>query len=331
MRNVLVALLFLCSVGVSAQINITPYIPDDISRAYPDAANVLESKLNNILAANDISTTMQSPRFVLTGNWVDETKDVVRGTPPQIAYTLNVNLFIGDCETGTKYASETFRVKGVGATEEKAHLAAIKNLQVKSSQMSDFVKKGKERIVGYYEDNRDKIFSQINTLIAKHDYEEAAYQLCLIPMECSYYSTAQSKICDVYPLIIDNQANALFTEAKSIWASNQTESGASQVMSLVAQINPNASCYSEVQSFIEKVTAKVNLINEREYAAYQQRLAHQREMEKQSLAHQQEMEKREMASRERLQSQRIAAVRDIAVAYAKRRTNVYVLKKYYWY
>lgn len=320
MRKLLFGLLLLCGTSLSAQINITPYLPDELEIMYPDAAKVLESKLNNILSVNGISTDMGQSRFVLTGNWTNETKDVVSGAPLQIAYTLNINLYIGDGATGTKYVSETFRVKGVGATEEKAHLAAIRNLQAQSSKMSSFVRKGKDRIVNYYEDNKEKIQAGIRSLVAKYDYEEAVYQLCLVPMECSYYNEVQEMVSSLYPRIIDTQAAAQLTEAKAVWASDQTANGANQVITLVSQINPNASCYSEVQDFVNTVTAKVNQINEREYAIY-----------KQNLKHQQEMEKLELQKNENLQSQRIAAARDIAVAYAKRRPQVILYRTRYWF
>lgn len=281
-------LLCFASISLQAQINITPYMPDEIANNFPDASKILESKLNNILSANKIKTQMGDSRFVLTGNWVPETKDVVGGAPAQIAYTLNINLYIGDGELGTKYVSETFRVKGVGATEEKAHLAAIRNLQASNQKMSEFVQKGKERIIDYYEQNKDNLLSSINALITKQDYDEAVYQLCLIPMECSYYLEVQEKINGVYQRIIDNQAEPIFTEAKALWASNQNADGASKVIDLVSQIDPNASCYPDVQKFIASVNAKINLINERAYATYQKKLAHRQEMDKLELEAQRE-------------------------------------------
>ena len=177
MRWVLILIASVISISVKAQIYITPFMPDDIVGAYPDAARVLESKLNNILSANGIKTQMGDSRFILTGNWIPETKDVIGAAPTQIAYTLNVNLYIGDGEDGTKYISETFRVKGVGSTEEKAHLAAIRNLQSNSQKMSAFVQKGMERIISYYEQNKDNIMASINSLVTKQDYDEAVYQL----------------------------------------------------------------------------------------------------------------------------------------------------------
>lgn len=280
MRCVFILMMSVMCISVNAQIHITPFMPDEIVNAYPDAAKVLESKLNNILSSNGIKTQMGDSRFILTGNWIPETKDVVGSAPTQIAYTLNINLYIGDGEDGTKYISETFRVKGVGTTEEKAHLAAIRNLQSSNQRISVFVQKGKERIISYYEQNKENIMASINSLITKEDYDEAVYQLCLIPMECSYYADVQSQINDVFQRIIDNKSEPIFTEAKTLWAANQNANGASQVIDLVSQIDPNASCYPAVQKFIEMINAKINLINERAYATYQKKLAHRQEMDK---------------------------------------------------
>ena len=295
MRWVFILIASVISISVNAQIYITPFMPDDIVEAYPDAARVLESKLNNILSANGIKTQMGDSRFILTGNWIPETKDVIGAAPTQIAYTLNVNLFIGDGEDGTKYISETFRVKGVGSTEEKAHLAAIRNLQSNSQKMSAFVQKGMERIISYYEQNKDNIMASINSLVTKQDYDEAVYQLCLIPMECSYYVDVQSKINYVYQRVIDNRAESIFTEAKALWAANQNAKGTSQVIDLVSQIDPNASCYLDVQKFIATVNAKINLINEQAYATYQKKLAHRQEMDKLELEAQREQNRLDAA------------------------------------
>lgn len=280
MRCVLILIMGVMYISVKAQIHITPFMPDEIVNSYPDAAKVLESKLNHILYANGIKTQMGDSRFILTGNWIPETKDVIGSAPTQIAYTLNINLYIGDGEDGTKYISETFRVKGVGSTEEKAHLAAIRNLQSNNQKISLFVQKGKERIISYYEQNKGNIMASIKSLISKKDYDEALFQLCLIPMECTYYVDVQSKKNDVYQRIIDNRAELIFTEAKALWAANQNTNGASRVIDLVSQIDPNAACYPAVHEFIAIVNDKINLINERAYATYQKKLAHRQEMDK---------------------------------------------------
>lgn len=288
MRWLLILITSVICISIKSQIYITPFMPDEIVDTYPDAAKVLESKLNNILSANGIKTQMGDSRFILTGNWIPETKDVISSAPTQIAYTLNINLHIGDGEIGTKYISETFRVKGVGSTEEKALLAAIRNLQSSNHKISTFVQKGKERIISYYEHNKENIMASINSLILNLDYDEAIYQLCLIPMECTYYIDVQSKINYVYQHVIDNRAEPIFTEAQALWAANQNAKGASQIIDLVSQIDPNASCYPDVQKFIATINTKINLINEQSYATYQQKLAHRQEMDKLELEAQRE-------------------------------------------
>lgn len=288
MRCFIMLIMSVIFMSAKSQINITPFMPEDIVDAYPDAARVLESRLNNILSANNIKTQMGDSRFILTGNWIPETKDIVGSAPIQIAYTLNINLYIGDGEEGTKYISESFRVKGVGSTEEKAQIAAIRSLQASNQRISTFIQKGKERIIKYYENNKEKLLSSINTLVTKQNYEEAIYQLCLIPMECSFYEDVQYQLNNVYQQVVDNNSEPIFTEAKALWAANQNANGATQVIELVSQIDPNASCYPEVQKFISTVNAKINLINERAYKTYQKKLAHRQEMDKLELAAQRE-------------------------------------------
>lgn len=280
MLRYIALIIILFALPCIAQINISPYLPEYLEVCYPVATSALNSKLSNILSANDIKQQMGPSRFVLTGNIVPITKDVVSSAPPQIAYTLNVNLHIGDGETGTKYISETFQVKGVGVTEEKAYLAAIKNLQAKTTRMSHFVKNGKERIIEFYEDNKNHFFAQVNNAITNGNYDEAIYILCSLPMECSYNAEIEQKINQVYQDMIDSNCIPIFNEAKATWAANQNEEGANKVIALISQIDPKVSFFQEVQDFINIVNTKINLINERAYATYQKNLEHRHEMDK---------------------------------------------------
>lgn len=280
MKHIVWITMFLFAICVKAQINITPYMPEELHQNYPSAIAVLEGKLNNILSSNNMMSQMGNSRFIITGNIVPETKDIVSSAPLQIAYTLNIILHIGDAELGTKYVSDSFRVKGVGASDEKAYLAAIRSLQTKTPQMTQFVIQGKKRIIDFYEDNKNNLFSQVNSAVTNGNYDEAIYLLCLIPMECSFYSEAQQKISSVYQDKIDRENMQLFQEAKAIWGANQNEEGANKIISLISQIDPLCSFFPEVDNFINTVNSKINLINEREYTTYQKNLDHRNEMER---------------------------------------------------
>ena len=180
--------LLMCVSASMAQIQITPFIDEQNCNAMPNGiCEILNQKLSNVISQNGIQSQMGQSRFVLTCNVTEESKNVLSTSPTQIAYVLDLHLYIGDGETGAKYISQSFRAKGVGNTEEKAYRNAIKNLQARSQQMTEFVGKGKARILGYYENNKEQILSSIRSCVDGKNLEQAAYELCLIPQEVSYY------------------------------------------------------------------------------------------------------------------------------------------------
>lgn len=314
-----------------AQIQITPYIDESKCSLMPyGICEILSQKLSNIISQHGIQSQMGQSRFVLTCNVTEESKNVLSTSPTQIAYVLDIHLYIGDGETGTKYISQSFRTKGVGNTEEKAYRNAIKNIQTKSQQLTDFVERGSARIIEYYEKNKEKILSSIRACVSGKDLEQAAYELCLIPQECSYYNEVQSLLGKVNGRIVDNNSSGLLLEAQSLWSSEQNERTANQITEIITKIDPNASCYSEAQQFLKSVTERMEQLNNREWAARQRQLAHERQME---MARE---DNRSAETRMRIKAQRdtniatVRAVRDVAVEYAKRRPRV-VYHVHGWY
>lgn len=332
MKQYLVIILSLMCFGTSmAKIQITPYIDESNCSAMPNGiCEILTQKLNNIISQNGIQSQLGQSRFILTCNVTEESKNVLATSPVQIAYVLDIHLYLGDGETGTKYISQSFRTKGVGNTEEKAYRNAVKNLQAKSQQMTEFVGKGCVRILEYYEKNREQILSSIRSCIVGKNLEQASYELCLIPQECSYYDDVQMLLGKVNGKIVDNKSSDIFLQAKSIWASEQNESTANQVADLITQIDSNASCYAEAHKFMESVTSRMEQLNNREWAEHRRQQAHEREMEKLKEIN------RSTESQMRIKAQRdtniatMKAVRDVAIEYAKSRPRVvYHVRNWY--
>ena len=291
---------------------------------------ILNQKLTNIISQNGIQSQMGQSRFVLTCNVTEESKNVLSSSPTQIAYVLDLHMFIGDGETGTKFISQSFRTKGVGTTEEKAYRNAVKNMQAKSRQMVDFVGKGSAKILDYYESNKEQILSSIRACVSGKNLEQAAYELCLIPQECSYYNEVQTLLGKINGRIVDNNSSNILLQAKSIWSSEQNETTANQVADLITQIDANASCYSEAHKFLNSVINRMEQLNNREWAARQRQLAHEREMEK-TREHNRSVETQMKIKAQRDQNlATIRAVRDVAVEYARNRPRV-VYHVHGWY
>jgi len=332
MKKWLLSIVSLVCFGTSmAQIQISPFIDEGNCSSMPNGiCEILNQKLSTIISQNGIQSQMGQSRFILTCNVTEESKNVLSTSPTQVAYVLDMHMYIGDGETGTKYLSQSFRTKGVGQTEEKAYRNAVKNLNAKSSQMMEFVSKGKARILSYYENNKEQILSSIRSCISGKNLEQAAYELCLIPQECSYYNDVQALLGKVNSRIVDNKSSDLLLQAKSLWSSEQNEATANQVAELITQIDANASCYSEAHKFLNSVTNRMEQLNNREWAARQRQLAHEREMEKTR------EQNRSVETQMRIKAQRdknlatIKAVRDVAVEYARNRPRV-IYHVHGWY
>lgn len=331
--------LCLFPVLMFSQIHITPFIPNRLYQEAPDASIILENKLNSILSANEIQSSLYgNSRFIITCNWTNVSKSVIGSAPTKIAYKLDLHLHIGDGLTGTKYGSQSINLKGVGNTEEKAYINAFKNLNVKSSQISDFIIRIRKRIIDYYNTNQNAIIASIKTSISIQNYQEAAYQLNLIPMECTYYDTAREMILNLHQLVIDRDAANLLSKAKATWAASQNESSAQTVVNILSNINPLSSSYQESQNLMNSITKKVEGIQYQRRLDYEQELSHNREMEKERLKNQRELDmarekrvQKQLDNEHKLESQRINAIKEFAVEYAKNQPQHVSYNIHGWY
>jgi cell division septum initiation protein DivIVA len=104
----------------------------------------------------------------------------------------------------------------------------------------------------------------------------------------------------------------MLAEARALWSAdpNPGES-AEQALSILAQINPGASCYNQAQSLMKQIQARAKQVSDRQYAD-----------EKAQIAHERQMEVRRLNAAASLEKARINACRDVAVAYCKSRPRV---------
>lgn len=312
-----------------AQMQLTPYIPEVLSLKAPNAYKLLENKLSNLITSNGLIVSGQGERFVLTCNCVEVSKSVVSASPLQIAYVLDIGMYIGDGETGTKYASESVQTKGVGDTETKAYLNAIKNLRTRSEAISTFIKEGSKRIIDYYEGMKSAIFSSVDACLATGDYQQASYLLSLVPQGCSYFDECQDKMGVVYQQMVDTEGKQLLLKAKGLWAANQDKVTAEQAVNILSNISPLSSSYDDAQVLVHNIYKVVDRINQQSWEEYMRQQEHRRKME--VVEAKAQMQRDEQNARladtsikasALVRMQQIRAVRDVAVAYALTRPRI---------
>jgi hypothetical protein len=290
------------------RIILNTYLPDNI--AIPtEAKNLLITKLNQITSNNGMGGSQVNPRFIITANVNVGTKDIIAGPPQMIAQNIDITFFVGDAVTNTIFSNTTLSLKGVGTNENKAFIDALKTINPKNKELLAFLEEGKTKIINYYTSQCDFILKEANTLASQEKFDEAIYNLSLVPQVCEVcFNKTSELITLIFKQKIDADCKAKLSQAKIAWAGQQKINNAENVLNILIDINPNASCYNEVITITKEINNK--LIND-EKARLE--LALQKYNDKISL-----------------EKKRIDAYKDIAVEYAKNQPKTVTYNNIYW-
>ena len=233
---------------------LTPYVVSN-SNIPEYATTVVKNKLNQIVTRNGVGGNALTPRFVITINLVEISKDFTTTTPPMLVLTLSPTIYIGDAETGELYSSCQLKdVKGVGENETKAYLDAIKRINVNNSDLVECIDEGKKKIIAFYNTQIDFLIAEAESLQKNEKYEDAISLLASVPSVCKdAYDTALKKIGDVYQAKIDSEGAALYNEALALWKTNKSKESALQVVEKISKINPLSAAAKDSRSLVKSV------------------------------------------------------------------------------
>jgi len=298
-RIVAILVLISSTVIMSAQMMVSPYIPEDMEGVTSNNVKTLENRLATIISQNGMISAAGS-RFILTMNWTVLDKEVIASGPTVIMYKLDVTFALGDGMTGTKYSSATIPLKGAGNNEAKAILSALKGISVHNAEIGNLVKQGTKRIIEYYENNHNQIMTSVKSMISQKNYEEALWTLAQIPQEVSYYSEAQGIMTQAYKAQVNTNAAQQLQRARALWAASPSRENADAVMALIEDIDTSSGSYSGAKALMNEVKSRVKSLDDSDRAEEIRRNNHERNMEQ----------------------ARINAVKDIAIAYANSRPKV---------
>ncbi len=294
------------------RITLSTYIDKNKTQLPATAYNVLQNKLNNIVSQNGLgSSTAQ--RFIITANCNLLTKDITATAPPMHAYTLEVTFYIGDGIEGTLFSSYSIKSKGVGETEDKAYLAALKAVKTNNSEFVAFLNEGKNKIIEYYNSQCDFLITKAKSQASMENYDEALYMLVNIPEVCKdCFMKAQSELAGIYQSKIDKECTMMLNKARAAWVprgnADDTRAAAMEASEMLSVINPYAACYGDALELMKQIGKKMEEIDKREWEFVKQ-------ME--SNRHQEEMSA-------------IKATKEIAIEQAKHQPQT-IYKVYSWW
>jgi hypothetical protein len=253
------------SKGNPDNIILSAYIPQPIEDLPEIAISNLQNKLTKIITSNGLGAAYNQ-RFIMSANVNLLTKDVTSTSPAMYAYTLDVTLYIGDGFDGKVFASTSATVKGVGETETKAYLSAIRNMKEQNPDIKTFIEAGKKKIIDYYTANCGLIIKEAQTYANVNNYEAAIAHLMSIPMACTdCYNNALEAVYPIYKKMIDRDCKILLNKANAIWNAGQTYESASEAVTILASIEPEADCFGDVQKLYKDIRTRVLEIDKREW------------------------------------------------------------------
>lgn len=331
-RHILVA-IFVAMLSATAQsqviedfgrITLKTHLPNRTSLPI-EAANLLESKMREMVVSNGLASTDVNPRFVISAVINVLTKDVIPGPPQMISQNLEVAFSVEDVVEKSVFSTTRATIVGVGSNETKALMNAFKKINPTSPSNKALISSGKERIIAFYEAKCEDIIKTAITISQQDKYDEAIYNLALVPNICGdCYHRCLKLQGEFLENKIETEGRKAFQKAKTIWAQSPDKDAASQVANLLQQISPQVSFAVEVDTFINQVLAAVQAQQQQEWErqakAWEQSVRKwEQQTKEQEKRYSDEVEQQKIqAQREHeLERQRIRACKEIAVEYAK--------------
>lgn len=295
-------ILSVCSFAQTVKSSIPlKVVVEDMVQPFPSNAKTqLINKANQMLTANGLSSIDTYSDFVLTVVANPIEKSVVPSAPVQIIQSVDFTFYIVDCNRQIVFSTYSTTAKGVGDSEAKSYLDAMKKLNVRSKEAVSFVDQGRERIIDWYEAEADNIFAKVKVLTNQLKYEEAFYELCGFPTECSKYLESIELGNEIYQGYIDHNAQLNLNKAKMAWAAEQNSAGAEKAGVYLAEVLPEASCYKEAEALYLEMKSKVLDDLKFEMKKYQDKI---------------DMEKYKIETQKEVDMLRINAWKEVGVAF----------------
>ena len=272
-----------------------------------EAVSLLETKMKEIVSNNGIASADVNPRFVITATVNVLSKDIVVGPPQMISQNLSITFSIDDRIEQKVFSTTTVPLIGVGTNETKALIGAIKKINPNNPDYKTLIEEGKTKIISFYQSNCESILKTATSLSQQGNYNQAIYNLALVPDVCSdCYLSCLKLQGEIYGKKIEAEGREAFQKAQAIWAQSPNKESAPQVTSLISQISPRVSFIQEVNSFAKEISSTVQ---NQELREWEQSVKEYND----KLEYAQKQSDRNF----QLQQMRIKAYRDVAVEYAK--------------
>ena len=255
------------AVVATAQTPIKPipigvHVSEDTTIVPDYARSLLYDRLNQIVTANGLGTDNNSPFFLTCSiNLTD--KDIIAGAPMRIVQNVDISFYVADVQTHRLYETCTLSARGVGENENRAFIAAFRNIKSSSPELKRLIATASTEIVAYYDSQIDNYIKQADALAKMGEFEKALYLLSMVPDACEGYGRVNDAAIAVYQKMIDGNSLKMLQKAKSVWAAGHDYAAAEEAGLYLAEVSPYSSCFAQAEALVAEI--KEFVISERQY------------------------------------------------------------------
>lgn len=269
-------------------IKLTPFVSNKLDLP-SSGLTLLKNKINSAISQVGIGGEGSNARFIIGPSITEVSKNITSTAPPKHANTYNITLLVVDVVSETVFNTYSAEIKGVGDSEEKAFLSALRNLDLRGQSFVDFLLNAEDKIIKYYNDNCEAIITEAEAEASMRNFENAYALLSSVPseaMEC--FTSVQGKKQEYFKASLNVACNELLLQMKAELGKFNDPSGAGfnpKAMDYYSLIDSKSECYAEAQKEYKKYLAKLDPKAKRDWEEKMQRYNNELElirMEKQS-------------------------------------------------
>ena len=224
---------------------------------------LLATRLQQAVSKTGMSE-YESYNFVLYPKFNILSHDLTTTAPTMNIVNMELTLIVanGYQDKSIIFNSETFNIKGVGKSEERAMIEAARSLRADDTRLQMFIQKSRQAIVRYFAANCEAIISEAQLMgrqaslatgrgnTAENQFTRAVSLLYNI--RSANYSCYQASIEKINQILDDYDQFACrlyLGKAKNHWAARQID----QVVAYLNKIPPSQKCRDEVNELLRQM------------------------------------------------------------------------------
>lgn len=298
-RTLLLMSILICGFfTVSAQgIEIAFALPSGNDLLSNNTAKILRSKFLPAMTENGVETAEVST-IAIKPEISFVNRQIVEGGMRNIHTSdIQFNFICTNLVTSTTFASCVLTVRGEGFSDDDAIKNALSKVSAEDKRLSTFIHTAKDKIIDYYQRNLNSVISRAHTFANIQQYGEGLALLFSCPATISGYAKVNNEITTIYRQYQTQECSNIIQKARVEYANGNYDAAAEYLQ----QIDMTSSCATEAKHLCMQIKQTKDAEAQRAIELIERQSQRQTELEK----------------------TRIKAARDVAVAYCKRRTDVY--------